>query len=123
MSSMTCTCIRILEAACVSTVSTARSFGFEAVCIRNCSTPFFLYSCLKLCHARFVLVCHGCFYMPLKGLKVYMMRTKRMVSEPGLDLLCNFGAFSCSVFRSGAGVSNIKCFKCEHLVHIEMQRC
>ena len=46
-----------------------------------------------------------------------------MVSEPRLDLLCNFGAFSCSVFQSGAGVSNIKCFKCEHLVHIEMQRC
>ena len=61
--------------------------------------------------------------MPLKGLKVYMIRTKRMVSEPGLDLLCNFGAISCSVFRSGSGVSNIKCSKCEHLVHIEMQRC
>ena len=38
-----------------------------------------------------------------------------MVSEPWLDLLCSFGAFSCSVFRSGAGVSNIKCSKCEHV--------
>ena len=46
-----------------------------------------------------------------------------MVSEPGLDILCNFGAFSCSVVRSGAGVSNIKCSNRKHLVHIEMQRC
>ena len=46
-----------------------------------------------------------------------------MVSEPGLDLLCTFGAFSGSVFRSGVGVSNIKCSKCEHLVYKEMQRC
>ena len=60
--------------------------------------------------------------MPLKGLKVYMMRTKLIGSEPGLDLLRNFGAFSCSVFRSGAGVSNIKC-KCEQSVLIEMQQC
>ena len=42
-----------------------------------------------------------------------------MVSQPWLDLICNFGAFSCSVFRSGAGVSNVKCSKCKHLVHIE----
>ena len=42
-----------------------------------------------------------------------------MVSQPWLDLLCNYGAFSCSVFRSGAGVSNFKCSKCKHLVHIE----
>ena len=35
MSSITCTCIRILEAACMSTVSTARSCGLEAVCIRE----------------------------------------------------------------------------------------
>ena len=41
MSSMTCTCMRILEAACVSTVSTARSCGFEAVCIRELLNPLF----------------------------------------------------------------------------------
>ena len=35
VSSMTCTCIQILEAACVSTGSTARSCGLEAVCIRE----------------------------------------------------------------------------------------
>ena len=41
MLSMTCTCMRILEAAWVPTVSTARSCGFEAVCIRELLNPLF----------------------------------------------------------------------------------
>ena len=117
------TCIRILEAACVSTVSTVRRCGFEAVCIRELLNPLFFILVLEALSRQIRTGSHGCFYMPLKGIKVYMMRTKLMVSEPGLDLLCNVGASSFSVFRSGVGVSNIKCSKCEHLVHIEMQRC
>ena len=104
----------------MSTVSTARSCGFEAVCFRELLNPLFFIHVLEALSRQ---IRTGMPWVPLKGLKVYMMRTKPMVSEPGLDLLCNFGAFLCSVFRSGVGVSNIKCSNREHLVHTEMQRC
>ena len=45
---MTCTCIRILEAACVSMVSAARSCGFEAVCIRELLNPLFFIPVLEV---------------------------------------------------------------------------
>ena len=53
VSSMTCTCNMILEAACVSTVSTARSCGFEAVCIRELLNPLFFILVLEALSCQF----------------------------------------------------------------------
>ena len=55
--------------------------------------------------------------MVLKGLKVYLKKTKLMVSGPRLGLLRDSGAFPCAVCRSGVGVNFIECLKCKHLVH------
>ena len=56
--------------------------------------------------------------MENKRLRVNMKKTKFMVIGPGLDVLRDFGAFPCSVCRSGVGASNaIKCLQCTHWVH------
>ena len=55
--------------------------------------------------------------MEHKGLRVNMKKTKLMVSGPGLDLLCESGAFPCAVCRSGVRVNFIECSKCKNWVH------
>ena len=106
-----------------------------------CSAPCFSYLRWQLCHASSVLVCRWGFCMPttvsngkltekciaklkawkegmeLKVLRVYIRKTKLMVSGPGLDLLRDSDAFPCAVCRSGVEVNSIECSMCKHLVH------
>ena len=69
---------------------------------------------LEECIARLKVWKEG---MERKGLRVNMKKTKLMVSRPGLDLLCDSGAFPCAVCRSGVGVNSIQCSQCMYWVH------
>ena len=55
--------------------------------------------------------------MERKGLRVYMKKTKLMVSGPGLDLLRDSGAFPCAVCRSDVVVNSIQYSQCMYWVH------
>jgi hypothetical protein len=46
-----------------------------------------------------------------------MTKTNIMVSGPGLDVLCDSGAFPCAVCRSGVGENSIQCSQCNLWVH------
>ena len=46
--------------------------------------------------------------MENKGLRVNMMKTKFMVTGPGLDVLRDSGAFPCAVCRNGASSGCIR---------------
>ena len=55
--------------------------------------------------------------MENRGLRVNMKKTKLMISDAGLDVLCDSGAFPCAVCRSGVGANSISCSWCKLLVH------
>ena len=46
-----------------------------------------------------------------------MKKTKIMISGAGLDVLCDSGAFSCAVCRSGERANSISCSQCKLWVH------
>ena len=121
-------CIRMLEAACVPTVSTARSKGLKSVCIRDLLSPLLFILMLEALSCQFRTgVSRELLYtddrvvmtgsleecianlkawkegMELEGLSFYIKKTKHMVSGSGLDLLRDTGAFPCG--------------KCKHLMH------
>ena len=50
--------------------------------------------------------------MKLKGLRVYIKKTKLIVSGPGLDLHRDSDAFPFAVCRSGVGVNSRVCIWC-----------
>ena len=46
-----------------------------------------------------------------------MRKTKFMISGAGLDMLHDYGAFPCTVCRSGVGANSISCYQCKLWVH------
>ena len=66
---------------------------------------------LEECIARFMVWKEE---MKHRGLKVNMKKTKIMVSDPGLDLHRDSGAFPCIACRSGVGASFVDhlCYFC-----------
>ena len=59
--------------------------------------------------------------MERKGLGVNMKKTKFIVLGPGLDLLCDSGAFPYAICHSGVGVNSIQCSQCMYWAVIHLQ--
>ena len=55
--------------------------------------------------------------MENRGLRVNMKKTKFMISDAGMDMLRDSGAFPCAVCRSGVRANSISCSKCKLWVH------
>ena len=55
--------------------------------------------------------------MENRGLRVNMKKTKLMISDAGLDVLRDSGAFPGAVCRNGVGVNSISCSQCKLWVH------